>query len=60
MASLPKIKTPCLSEMLEKNLTPCLSEMLEKNLMLHLCNSRLGESGSIEREVQTLGTTIRS
>jgi len=46
--------------MLEKNLTPCLSEMLEKNLMLHLCNSRLGESGSIEREVQTLGTTIRS
>ena len=34
--------------------TPRLSEMLEQNLKLCLYNSRLGEFGSLEREVQTL------
>jgi len=31
-----------------------LSEELEQNLKLSLCNSRLGESGSLERELQAL------
>jgi len=34
-----------------KTKLPCLSEMHEQNLKLSPCNSRLGESGSLEREL---------
>jgi len=35
-----------------KTKLPCLSEMLEQSLKLKPCNSRLGESSLLERELQ--------